>query len=50
MPHNSCASCGICCRSHIIPLSGYDVWRISTRQHLSPEQFAKTGLKTKKKA
>src|SRR5215218_5430339 len=35
----ACATCGTCCRSHLIPVCGYDVWRISMRQHLSPEQF-----------
>jgi Fe-S-cluster containining protein len=37
--HSPCATCGVCCRSYIVPLSGYDVWRISTSQHLAPEQF-----------
>ncbi len=38
-PHNPCGTCGICCRSYIVPLCGYDVWRISTLQRLGPEQF-----------
>lgn len=37
--HNPCATCGICCRSYVVPLCGYDVWLIATRQRLSPEQF-----------
>src|SRR5690242_11082305 len=37
--HNPCAACGLCCRSYIVPVCGYDVWRISTAQRLSPEQF-----------
>jgi Fe-S-cluster containining protein len=37
--HNPCATCGACCRSYIVPLCGYDVWLISTRQRLAPEQF-----------
>lgn len=38
-PHNPCATCGACCRSYVVPVCGYDVWLISTRQHLGPEQF-----------
>ena len=38
-PHNPCATCGVCCRSYVVNLCGYDVWLISTRQRLSPEQF-----------
>lgn len=37
--HNPCATCGACCRNYIVPVCGYDVWLISTRQRLSPEQF-----------
>jgi Fe-S-cluster containining protein len=38
---NPCATCNAgCCRRYLVPLCGYDVWLISTRQHLSPEQFA----------
>jgi Fe-S-cluster containining protein len=37
--HNPCATCGACCRSYIVPVCGYDVWRISTSQRLGPEQF-----------
>jgi Fe-S-cluster containining protein len=37
--HNPCATCGACCRSYIVPVCGYDVWLISTRQRLGPEQF-----------
>ena len=36
---NGCACCGACCRSYIVNLCGYDVWLISTRQRLSPDQF-----------
>jgi Fe-S-cluster containining protein len=36
---NPCATCGKCCRSYVVPVCGYDVWWISTRQRLSPEQF-----------
>ena len=36
---NPCATCAQCCTSYIVSVCGYDVWRISTRQRLSPEQF-----------
>lgn len=38
-PHTPCATCGACCRSYVVPLYGYDVWLLSSRQRLSPEQF-----------
>ena len=34
-----CATCGACCRSHLVPVSGQDVWRLSTSQRLGPEEF-----------
>src|SRR5688500_315363 len=37
--HNPCATCGECCRSYMVPVFGQDVWLLSTRQRLSPEQF-----------
>ena len=37
--HNPCGPCGACCRSYIVPVCGYDIWLISTGQHLSPETF-----------
>jgi Fe-S-cluster containining protein len=38
---NPCAGCpAACCRRYLVPLCGYDVWLISTRQRLRPEQFA----------
>ena len=40
--HNPCATCGACCRSYLVPVCGYDVWLISTRQRLGPEQFLLT--------
>ncbi|MBV9358151.1 MAG: YkgJ family cysteine cluster protein, partial [Chloroflexi bacterium] len=36
---NPCATCGKCCRSYVVPVCGYDIWRISTEQRLGPEQF-----------
>lgn len=37
--HNPCATCGRCCRSYVVPVCGYDIWRISTTQRLSPASF-----------
>ena len=38
---NPCAACNAgCCRRYLVPLCGYDVWLITTRQRLRPEQFA----------
>jgi Fe-S-cluster containining protein len=34
-----CATCGACCRSYVVPVCGHDVWSISARQRLGPEQF-----------
>src|SRR5205085_2911518 len=34
-----CATCGACCKSYLVPVCGYDIWQISTRENLSPEQF-----------
>ncbi|CAA9265341.1 MAG: hypothetical protein AVDCRST_MAG77-2798 [uncultured Chloroflexi bacterium] len=36
---NPCDTCSACCRSYAVPLCGHDVWQISARQRLSPEQF-----------
>ncbi|MBF6611847.1 MAG: YkgJ family cysteine cluster protein [Chloroflexi bacterium] len=36
---NPCATCGICCHSYVVPVTGYDVWLISTNQRLAPEDF-----------
>jgi len=38
-PPDPCATCGLCCRVYVVPLVGRDVWRISTRQRLAPEEF-----------
>jgi Fe-S-cluster containining protein len=37
-PH-PCATCGVCCRSYLVPVCGYDVWLISRRLHLEPARF-----------
>jgi Fe-S-cluster containining protein len=37
--HDPCATCGSCCRDYLVPVFGYDVWRIATQQRLGPEQF-----------
>ena len=34
-----CASCGVCCRSYVVPVCGFDVWRISRELRLKPETF-----------
>jgi Fe-S-cluster containining protein len=36
---NPCATCAACCRSYVVPLDGYDVWRISHGQRLDPADF-----------
>lgn len=38
-PVDPCVTCGLCCRSYIVPLCSYDVWLISRRQRLAPESF-----------
>lgn len=39
MSTNPCATCGACCRSYVVPVCGRDIWMISTRQRLNPEEF-----------
>lgn len=39
MVSSACAACGVCCRSYIVSLCGRDVWQISRRQQLAPQQF-----------
>jgi Fe-S-cluster containining protein len=34
-----CATCGICCRAYYVPVSGFDVWRISQALGLDPSDF-----------
>jgi Fe-S-cluster containining protein len=34
-----CATCGACCYLYYVPLSGYDVWRISRTLGLDPSEF-----------
>ena len=39
-----CHKCnGLCCRSYIVPVTGFDVWRISTGQRLAPESYLVAG-------
>jgi Fe-S-cluster containining protein len=38
-PSNPCATCGACCRSYIVPICGYDMWRICEHQRLDPMEF-----------
>lgn len=37
--HNPCATCGRCCHSYVVPVSGEDIWRISTALRLSPAAY-----------
>jgi Fe-S-cluster containining protein len=40
---NPCATCSTrCCHRYVVPVSGYDVYRIATGLHLAPEQFLVT--------
>ena len=34
-----CASCGVCCRTYIVPVCGYDIWRLCRNMHLDPSTF-----------
>lgn len=34
-----CASCGVCCRSYVVPVCGFDVWRISRELQIDPTTF-----------
>jgi Fe-S-cluster containining protein len=38
-PADPCASCGACCHAYYVPLSGYDVWRISRALRIEPAEF-----------
>jgi Fe-S-cluster containining protein len=38
-PTSPCSTCGACCRAYLVPVSGYDIWLLSTRQHLDPAEF-----------
>ena len=34
-----CASCGLCCRSYLVPLFGHDVYRLVVHRRLDPRVF-----------
>ena len=34
-----CATCGVCCFSYLVPLTGFDVWRISRGLGLAASEF-----------
>jgi Fe-S-cluster containining protein len=34
-----CASCGQCCRGYVVPVCGFDVWRISRELRVDPAAF-----------
>jgi Fe-S-cluster containining protein len=41
MAASPCAGCHArCCFAYVVPVTGYDVWRIATQMQLGPEQFA----------
>jgi Fe-S-cluster containining protein len=43
-PLPPCHDChGKCCRFYIVPITGFDVWRISTALHLDPTSFVVAG-------
>jgi Fe-S-cluster containining protein len=35
-----CDTCGVCCRSYLVPLCGHDVWALSRHLHMPPSGFA----------
>ena len=35
-----CDTCGVCCRSYLVPLCGHDVWELSRHLHMPPSGFA----------
>jgi Fe-S-cluster containining protein len=40
--HTPCANCHArCCQEHIVPLCGFDMWRIARGLEFEPEQFVK---------
>src|SRR6266498_394549 len=42
-----CGTCGACCRELLVPVNGYDVWRISRQLNLQPKEYI-VALKRKK--
>lgn len=38
-PASPCATCGICCRSYLVPLCGRDIWLLSRELDLPPARF-----------
>jgi Fe-S-cluster containining protein len=34
-----CATCGVCCRAYYVPISGFDLWRISRTRGIEPADF-----------
>jgi Fe-S-cluster containining protein len=39
IPEDPCASCGLCCRSYLVPVFGHDLYRLVTRRNLDPRSF-----------
>ncbi len=44
---NPCRTCGKCCTSYLVDVTGYDLWRIATSQRLRPERFLRVYLQGK---
>ncbi len=34
-----CGTCGSCCRELLVPVNGYDIWRISRQLNLQPKEY-----------
>ena len=39
MTADPCATCGLCCRSYLVPVFGHDLYRLVTRQRADPRDF-----------
>jgi len=38
-PADPCASCGLCCRSYLVPVFGHDLYRLVINRQLDPRSF-----------
>lgn len=38
-PSSPCASCGLCCRSYLVPVFGHDLYRLVKTRNLDPRSF-----------
>ena len=39
MTTNPCSSCGLCCRSYLVPVFGHDLYRLVKHRNLDPRSF-----------